>query len=128
MFGESVPHGNTSVVVVEVLTVVISSIVDVTGVNEITSVVRVEVEVEVEVLVVLTVIVVDGAGAVMVTALTPMHEQALAYLTAPEQADAYAGTLLGTTVTCRFTGVKVKLVRTFVTPMVDVSDTVRVVT
>lgn len=99
MFAESVPHGNTSVVVVEVLTVVVPSAVNVTGVNEVTKVVMVESEVEVEVLVVLTVIVVEGAGAVIVTALTPMHEQALAYLTAPEQADAYAGTLLGTTVT-----------------------------
>lgn len=88
--------------VVVVLRVVEASAVNVTGVKEVTKVVRVEVEVEVEVLVVLMVIVVDGAAAVIVTALTPMHEQALAYFTAPEQAEAYAGTLLGTTVTCRF--------------------------
>jgi hypothetical protein len=100
----------------------------VTGVKEVTKVVRVEVEVEVEVLVVLIVIVVDGATAVIVTALMPMHEQALAYFTAPEQADAYAGTLLGTSVTWRFAAVKVKLVITSVSTMVDVSETVTLVT
>jgi len=128
-FGESVPQGSMSVVVVEVLIVVLSSMVDVTGVNEVTNVVMVDVEVDVEVLVALTVIVVDGASAVIVTALMPMHEQALAYLTAPEQADAYAGTLLGTTVTWRFAGAcaMVVLVNTSVTTMVDVDETMTVV-
>lgn len=35
-----------------------------------------------------TVIVVDGTWAVIVTAETPIQEQALAYLMAPEQAEA----------------------------------------
>lgn len=34
------------------------------------------------------VMVVDGAGAVIVTAETPIQEQALAYLMGPEQAEA----------------------------------------
>ncbi len=33
--------------------------------------------------------------------VTPAHEQALEYRTAPEQADAYIGTSLGFWVTCR---------------------------
>jgi len=64
---------------------------------------------------------------VIVTALTPMQEQALAYLAAPEQADAYAGTLLGVTVTCRFAGAKVEIVEISTTSIVIVSETVRVV-
>lgn len=47
-----------------------------------------------------TVIVVTGVGAMVVTAVTPQQEQALLYLAVPEQALAYVGTLLGTTVTC----------------------------
>lgn len=31
----------------------------------------------------------------------PVYEQALEYLLVPEQAEAYVGTLLGFTVTCR---------------------------
>jgi hypothetical protein len=77
-----------SVVDTVVETVVVSSRVAVAVVNEVTNVVTVERDVDVEVLVVVTVTVVDGARAVIVTAETPMHEQALAYLTAPEQADA----------------------------------------
>jgi hypothetical protein len=55
-----------------------------------------------------------------------MHEQALAYLTAPEQADAQAGTLLGVTGTWRFTAAGV-IVTVLVTSTVDMSETVRVV-
>jgi uncharacterized protein YacL len=47
-----------------------------------------------------TVVVVTGVGAVVVVAVMPQQEQALLYLAVPEQAVAYVGTLLGTTVTC----------------------------
>lgn len=40
-------------------------------------------------------------GAVVVVAVTPMHEQADEYLMAPEQAEAYAGILNGATVCWR---------------------------
>jgi hypothetical protein len=38
---------------------------------------------------------------VMVVSVMPRQEQALEYLTTPEQGDAYAGTALGTSVTWR---------------------------
>jgi hypothetical protein len=123
-----------TVVVIEVLTVMVPSTVTVVVEDEVTKVVKVvAVEVVVELTIALTVMVVEGAAAVIVVPETPMQEQALAYFTAPEQADAYVGTKLGTTVTWRFNGgitveVVVKLVKTSVTSMIVVSETVNVVT
>jgi hypothetical protein len=65
-----------------------------------------------------------GVGAVEVLAVTPKQEQALEYLTAPEQADAYAGTV-GEAATERLTlhagpGVIVVVVKTVVAEGVTV--------
>jgi hypothetical protein len=123
-----------TVVVVEVLTFVVTSIVTLAVVDEVTKVVKVvAVAVVVELMVALTAMVVLGAAAVIVDPVTPMQEQALAYFTAPEQADTYVGTELGETVTWRFIGgttveVVMVLVKTSVTSMVAVSDSVNVVT
>jgi hypothetical protein len=70
-----------------------------------------------------------GAAAVIVVPETPMQEQALAYFIAPEQVDAYVGTVLGETVTWRFTGkttveVVMVVVKRYVTSMVAASDSV----
>jgi hypothetical protein len=80
-----------------------------------------------------TVMVVLGAAAVIAVPETPMQEHALAYLIAPEQVDAYVGAALGETVTLRFAGrttveVVTVVVKSSVTSMVAVSDSVNVVT
>ena len=95
-------------VVVEsvVVTDMVSATLVIDSVNTVVSIVVV-----VGVKVVDIVVVVRGVAAVIVVAVTPMHEQALEYRTAPEQADAYVGIWDGTTVTWRFARVPVTVAK-----------------